>query len=61
MIRGPERSVGSQETFGADTDQREVVPRELLRMADKTAGRMRKQGCSAGRWRSPCGSPTSPR
>jgi DNA polymerase-4 len=39
-----ERSVGSQETLSLDTDQRDVVSRELLRMADKTARRMRKQG-----------------
>ena len=38
----PERSVGSQETFGRDTDEPEVVQRELLRMADRTARRMRK-------------------
>ncbi len=40
----PEHSVGSQETFGRDTDDPEVVKRELLRMADRTASRMRKQG-----------------
>ena len=39
-----ERSVGSQETLSLDTDRRDVVSRELLRMADKTARRMRKQG-----------------
>lgn len=38
----PERSIGSQETFGADSDSDTVIRRELLRMADKTAGRMRK-------------------
>ncbi len=40
----PERSVGSQETLGHDTDDPEVVRRELLRMADRTAGRMRTAG-----------------
>ena len=40
----PERSVGSQQTFAADSDRPEVVKRELLRMADRTASRMRKQG-----------------
>ena len=40
----PEHSVGSQETFARDTDRPEVVKRELLRMADRTARRMRKQG-----------------
>ncbi|HEV2928381.1 MAG TPA: DNA polymerase IV, partial [Propionibacteriaceae bacterium] len=39
----PERSVGSQETFAADSTDRQVVRRELLRMADRTARRMRKQ------------------
>ena len=37
-----ERSVGSQETVGADTDDPAVVKRELLRMADRTARRLRK-------------------
>ena len=40
----PERSVGSQETLGRDTDDPAVVRRELLRMADRTAGRMRRAG-----------------
>lgn len=40
----PERSIGSQETFGADSDEVLVVRRELLRMADKTARRMRSAG-----------------
>jgi DNA polymerase-4 len=39
----PEHSVGSQETFRRDTDDPEAVRRELLRMADRTAHRMRKQ------------------
>ena len=39
----PEHSVGSQETFRRDTDDPETVRRELLRMADRTAHRMRKQ------------------
>ena len=39
----PEHSVGSQETFRRDTDDPEIVHRELLRMADRTARRMRKQ------------------
>jgi DNA polymerase-4 len=39
----PEHSVGSQETFGRDTDNPDTVRRELLRMADRTARRMRKQ------------------
>jgi DNA polymerase IV len=39
----PERSVGSQQTFGADSTDPQVIRRELLRMADRTASRMRKQ------------------
>jgi len=42
--REPERSVGSQETFGHDTDDPVVVRRELLRMADRTAARLRRAG-----------------
>ena len=42
VVAEPERSIGSQETFGADSDSDAVVRRELLRMADKTAGRMRQ-------------------
>ena len=41
--RVPERSVGSQETLGRDTDDPAVVRRELLRMCARTASRMRKQ------------------
>ena len=39
----PERSVGSQQTFAADSADPQVIKRELLRMADRTARRMRKQ------------------
>src|SRR5918997_2466927 len=39
----PERSVGSQQTFAADSADPQVIKRELLRMADRTASRMRKQ------------------
>lgn len=44
----PERSMGADETFGRDTDDREVIARELLRLSDKVAGRMRVAGV-AGR------------
>ena len=44
VSRPPERSVGSEETFGRDTDDETVVRRELLRMADRTASRMRAAG-----------------
>jgi DNA polymerase-4 len=44
----PDRSVGAQETFGRDTDDREVVVRELLRLAARVGHRMRVAGV-AGR------------
>lgn len=44
----PERSMGAQQTFGRDTDDREVVLREVLRLAAKVTGRMRTAGV-AGR------------
>jgi len=44
----PERSMGADETFPHDTDDREVLVRELLRLAAKVAGRMRSAGV-AGR------------
>ncbi len=44
----PERSMGSDETFGRDTDDRAVVLRELLRLSAKVTGRMRAAGV-AGR------------
>ncbi|MGA8846585.1 MAG: DNA polymerase IV [Nocardioides sp.] len=37
----PERSVGAQETFGRDTDDREVVLREVLKLTAKVAARLR--------------------
>lgn len=48
LARDPaEHSVGSQETFGQDTDDESVVAGEILRMADRTASRMRAQGMVA--------------
>ncbi len=44
----PERSIGSDETFARDVDDPEVVLRELLRLCERTAGRMRDAGL-AGR------------
>lgn len=38
-----ERSIGSQETFARDTDDADVVATEILRMAERTASRMRAQ------------------
>jgi DNA polymerase-4 len=37
----PERSMGHDETFGRDTDDPEVILRELLRLSSKLAARMR--------------------
>lgn len=43
-----EGSMGADETFGRDTDDREVILRELLRLSARVAGRMRVAGV-AGR------------
>lgn len=42
----PEHSIGSDETFGRDTDDPAVVLRELLRLSTKVAARMRAAGVS---------------
>jgi DNA polymerase-4 len=44
----PERSMGADETFGRDIDDREVIVRELLRLSARVTGRMRVAGV-AGR------------
>lgn len=44
----PDKSMGANETFGRDTDDRRVILRELLRLTAKVAGRMRVAGV-AGR------------
>ncbi len=44
----PDRSMGADETFGRDTDDRAVVLRELLRLSAKVTRRMRTAGV-AGR------------
>ena len=44
----PDRSMGAQETFGRDIDDREVILRELLTLTAKVASRMRVAGV-AGR------------
>jgi DNA polymerase IV len=44
----PDKSMGAQETFGRDTDDREAILREVLRLTAKVAGRMRVAGV-AGR------------
>ncbi len=40
----PEKSVGAEETFPADVDDPAVVRRELLRLAERTAARLRAAG-----------------
>jgi DNA polymerase-4 len=37
----PDKSMGADETFGRDTDDRAVLLREILRLSAKVAGRMR--------------------
>src|SRR3954465_6560089 len=37
----PDKSMGADETFGRDTDDREALLREILRLSAKVAGRMR--------------------
>ncbi|MGI8522890.1 MAG: DNA polymerase IV [Nocardioides sp.] len=44
----PDKSMGANETFGRDTDDRDVIVRELLRLTAKVTGRMRVAGV-AGR------------
>jgi DNA polymerase IV len=44
----PDRSIGAEETFEADVDDHAVIHRELLRLAEKTAARLRATG-QAGR------------
>jgi DNA polymerase-4 len=44
----PERSMGANETFGRDTDDRDAIRRELLRLSARVSGRMRVAGV-AGR------------
>jgi DNA polymerase-4 len=40
----PERSTGHEETFATDVDDPAVIHRELLRLAERTAGRLRTGG-----------------
>jgi DNA polymerase-4 len=44
----PDRSIGAEETFDTDVDEHPVIHRELLRLAEKTAARLRASG-QAGR------------
>src|SRR5439155_13340991 len=40
----PDTSVGAEETFGSDVDDPGVVRRELLRLSERAAGRLRASG-----------------
>jgi DNA polymerase-4 len=44
----PDKSIGAEETFARDVDDPRIVLRELLRLAEKTAARLRTAGL-AGR------------
>ncbi len=41
-----EKSIGAEETFGTDVDDPQVVLRELLRLSERTARRLRRAGMS---------------
>jgi DNA polymerase-4 len=43
----PERSTGAEETFPTDIDDPAVIHRELLHLAERTAGRLRSTGTLA--------------
>jgi DNA polymerase IV len=43
----PDRSTGAEETFGTDVDDPVVIHRELLHLAERTAGRLRSTGSLA--------------
>ena len=40
----PDKSIGSEETFPHDVDDPEHIHRELLRLSERTAARLREQG-----------------
>jgi DNA polymerase IV len=41
------RSIGNEETFGTDVRSRTVAEREIVRLADRVAGRLRQAGLEA--------------
>ncbi|HEY3882079.1 MAG TPA: DNA polymerase IV [Trebonia sp.] len=45
--RREEKSVGAEETFPVDVDDREVIKNELLRLSGRTAQALRAAGCVA--------------
>ena len=40
----PDRSIGAEETFPRDIDDPDLIRRELLRLSERTAGRLRENG-----------------
>ncbi|MGP4092895.1 DNA polymerase IV [Nonomuraea sp. KM90] len=40
----PDKSIGNEETFAVDVDDPEAIKRELLRLSERVAARMRKAG-----------------
>ncbi|GAA3556063.1 DNA polymerase IV [Nonomuraea rosea] len=40
----PDKSIGNEETFAVDVDDPEMIKRELLRLSERVAARMRKGG-----------------
>ncbi len=46
VVHEPARSIGSEETFSFDLDAKADILREVLRLSERTAGRLRAAGCS---------------
>ena len=58
---GPAKSISVEETFAVDLAGRAALEEELLRLADRLAGRLRTAGTAAHALSVQCASPTSPR
>ncbi|MHA7283748.1 DNA polymerase IV [Arthrobacter sp. TMS2-4] len=48
VVSRPEKSIGAEETFSHDVEDSDVLRRELLRLAHRTATRLRASGHRAG-------------
>jgi len=44
VVHEPDKSIGAEETFARDVDDPDVVRRELLRLCERTAARLRNAG-----------------